>query len=107
MDIQLLFSFLFKKDDDAERLFFNHFHPVFPEKQQQGGLLTTFPGSTVMECMLRCSRITDCSSVAIVVINTGRSSRGYCQLYRAPFEESLDRKSQHEDKQYYNKDKLV
>ena len=97
METTILFPSVVE-DNEIAVAFQVHFHPVFPVHAQQGDLLTTFISFTVMECMLRCSRITECNSVAIVGINTGRSSGDYCQLYRTPFEESLDHKIHRENK---------
>ena len=86
----------------------DHFYPVpIQQQQQQGDILHAFPGSTVMECLLRCSRMTECNSVAIEGTNTDQSSRGYCELYRALLKKSLDHKNQRQENQYYNKNKLV
>ena len=60
-----------------------------------------------MECLLRCSRVTECNSVAIEEIRSDPSSGGYCQLYRAPFEENSGHNNGREHKQYYNKNDLV
>ena len=86
-----------------------NFNPVFPMKpqqqQHQNDILKTFTASTVMECLLRCSRMTECKSVAIKGINIGGSSGGYCQLYKAPFKQSMEHHWEHhwKDTQYYNK----
>jgi len=95
--------------DDDESFVFGHFQPVFSVQQQPDGILLTFPGTSIMECLLRCSRMTECNSAAIEGTNTGQSSRGYCHLYRAPLKKSsqLEDKDEGEDKQYYNKNKLV
>ena len=85
----------------------DHFSPVSVQQQQPGDILHTFPGSTLMECLLRCSRMNECNSLAIEKTNTGQSSRGYCHLYRTPFAKTLEYQNQHQDKQYYNKNKLV
>ena len=60
-----------------------------------------------MECLLRCSRVTECNSVAIGGIRSNPSSGGYCQLYRAPFKENSGNNNGREGKQYYNKKDLV
>ena len=85
------------------------FLPVFPTQQErQDDILKTFTACTVMECLLRCSRMSECKTVAIVGINIGGSFGGYCKLYRVPFEESLGSdESQLKYKQYYNKNKMV
>ena len=95
--------FLYSVKDDDPRSFFANFHSVFPVRQQQDDILKAFTACTVMECLLRCSRMTECKSVAIEGINIDGSSVGYCQLYRAPFGKSLGYKSHREKKQFYNK----
>ena len=93
--------------DSGENFVFGRFQPVFSIQQQPDDILLTFPGTSMMECLLRCTRLTECNSAAIEGTNTGQSSRGYCQLYRAPLKKSLEDKDEREDKQYYNKNKLV
>ena len=83
----------------------DHFYPVSVQQQQPGDILHTFPGSTLMECLLRCSRMNESNSIERTI--TGQSPRGYCHLYRAPFAKTLKYQNQHQDKQYYNKNKLV
>ncbi|CAH3033833.1 unnamed protein product [Porites lobata] len=74
---------------------------------RESNLVKTYKASTVVQCLLRCSRITECKSAAIEEISNSRSSTGYCQLYRALFKTSIGDGVYFQNKQYYNIKKKV
>ncbi|XP_073241395.1 uncharacterized protein [Porites lutea] len=79
------------------------FQPVFAVGEQlQSDVVKTSKASTVMECLLRCSRMTECKSASTEETSIGRSPAGYCQLYRRPFDETSRPASYFKLKQYYN-----
>ena len=44
--------------------------------------------------------------MAIEGINIGGSSGGFCQLYRAPFKQSMEQNDHWKDTEYYNKNNM-
>ena len=95
-------------DHEDSIFIFGHFDTVTASgQQQQDDLIITHKASAVMECLLYCSRLTECKSAAIDKRSIGQRSRGYCQLYRAPFLVSLDTTGHFKEKEYYNKRKLL
>ena len=89
----------------TDQSIFGNVQPVVGARESN--LVKTYKASTVVQCLLRCSRITECKSAAIEEISNSRSSTGYCQLYRALFKTSIGDGVYFQNKQYYNIKKKV
>ena len=98
--LKQLFFFLL-----TDQSIFGNVQPVVGARESN--LVKTYKASTVVQCLLRCSRITECKSAAIEEISNSRSSTGYCQLYRALFKTSIGDGVYFQNKQYYNIKKKV